>query len=72
MAKEIAMSENAYWTVKAYNWDSQTKNFVLSEWASGFSYSQAERYLKQLRDTKSFARLEMTKVIKEYPYEIRN
>lgn len=57
-------------TVKAY--DFTDGKYLLSEWASGFSYSQAERYLKQLRDTKSFARLEMTKVIKEYPYEIRN
>lgn len=47
-------------TVKAY--DFTDGEYQLSEWASGFSYSQADRYLKQLRDTKSFARLEMTKV----------
>jgi len=55
------MSENAYWTVKAYNWDSQTKNFVLSEWASGFSHSNADSYYKKMRETNKFSKLTMEK-----------
>ncbi len=68
MAKDTAMSENAYWTVKAYNWDSQTKNFVLSEWASGFSHSNADSYYKKMRETNKFSKLTMEKILVDTLY----
>lgn len=68
MAKEIAMSENAYWTVKAYNWDSQNKNFVLSEWGSGFTHNNADSYYKKMRVTNKFAKLTMEKMLVDTPY----
>ena len=55
------MSENAYWTIKAYYWDSQTKEFVLSEWSSGFTHSKADSCYKKLRETNKFSKLTMEK-----------
>jgi hypothetical protein len=55
------MSENAYWTVKAYNWDSQTKEFVLSEWISGITHGKADAYYKKMRETNEFSKLSMEK-----------
>ena len=60
-------------TVKAYSFTDG--KFTLSEWASGFYHDQADKYFKQLRETNSFAKIEMfqtNKRVKEYGNEIRN
>jgi len=51
------MSEKAQWTIKAYEW--QHGEFQLSEWASGFAYTQAVSYYKELHDSDKFAKISM-------------
>ena len=46
-------------TVKAY--DFTDGKYLLSEWASGFSHSNADSYYKKMRETNKFSKLTMEK-----------
>jgi hypothetical protein len=44
-------------TVKAYKFIEE--KYELMAWAAGLNHQHADKYYKQLRDTNSFAKLEM-------------
>jgi len=52
-------ADNVEWTIKAYNW--LNGNFELAEWGSGYGFTQADNYFKNLHSDNSFAKIEMMK-----------
>lgn len=52
--------DNTSWRINAYTY--RDGYYQLVEFASGLSHAHADKFFKVLRDTDSFAKIEMTKL----------
>ena len=51
---------NTSWTINAYTF--KNGYYQLAEFASGLSYSHADKFFKMMRETNRFAKIEMVQL----------